>query len=223
MATKRVNTQNGLSKEFNFLAGTPINIDIVTPAGQKGRFRTTFIGYLPGEFVLIQFPDLNKLGSYAQYFVNGTELTVRGLIEGHEASVIAFVSTIKQTLTVPTRMVALNFPKELTVHNLRATKRVLTELPTTVSLEPQQWSALMSDISLMGCHLIVNKCSDEDIEEGAKITITVKDNDENNISITAVVCNKKSKGTNIEFGCQFTEQQDDKIEKMIHMALLVEK
>ena len=77
MPTKQVDTKEGLSKEFRFLlAGTMVNIDIITPAGQKGRFGTTFIGYLPEQFILVQFPENNKLGNFGQYLIQGSEIVV---------------------------------------------------------------------------------------------------------------------------------------------------
>ncbi len=57
-------------------AGAPIIIDLSTPAGQKKRFSTTFIGYLPKKYVLVEFPDTGKLGNFSQYIGQGTVLLI---------------------------------------------------------------------------------------------------------------------------------------------------
>lgn len=67
-----IETATRLNHNLSLLhAGSTINIDIITPAGQRGKFRTTFIGYLPKKYVLIQFPDINKLGNFAQHITQG--------------------------------------------------------------------------------------------------------------------------------------------------------
>ncbi len=44
----KIETITRLNRNLGLLqAGSMVTIDIATPAGQKGRFRTTFIGYLP--------------------------------------------------------------------------------------------------------------------------------------------------------------------------------
>ena len=75
-----IETSTRLDRNLALLhAGSTVNIDISTPAGQRAKFRTIFIGYLPKKYVLIQFPEANKLGKFSQHLVQGTAVTVRGL------------------------------------------------------------------------------------------------------------------------------------------------
>ena len=123
----RVETSSRLRRNLALLnAGTPVTIDIATPAGQKAKFRTTFIGYLPKQYVLIQFPEASKLGKFSHYITQGAGITVRGLIEGHEGAVVAFISTVKQTLQIPSRIMVLDFPHTVTLQNLRSSVRIDT-------------------------------------------------------------------------------------------------
>ena len=63
-----IDTSNRLDRNLALLhAGSMVNIDITTPAGQRAKFRTIFIGYLPKKYVLIQFPESTKLGKFSQY------------------------------------------------------------------------------------------------------------------------------------------------------------
>ena len=66
MSAKQIDTVNRLNNDLALLqAGSTVSLDIVTPAGQRGKFRTPFIGYLPRKYVMIQFPDATKLGNFA--------------------------------------------------------------------------------------------------------------------------------------------------------------
>jgi hypothetical protein len=63
MSNKATNieTATRLNRNLSLLhAGSMVTIEIITPAGQRAKFRTTFIGYLPKKYVLIQFPDINN-------------------------------------------------------------------------------------------------------------------------------------------------------------------
>ena len=80
-----IETAARLNRNLSLLhGGSMITLEIITPAGQRAKFRTTFIGYLPQKYILVQSPDLNKLGNFAKYLIQGMGVTVRGLIEGHE-------------------------------------------------------------------------------------------------------------------------------------------
>ncbi|QIR15632.1 flagellar brake domain-containing protein [Shewanella aestuarii] len=228
MTTKKITTkQNSLSSQFTFLlAGTSVNIDITTPAGELGRFKTTFIGYLPQQYLFIQYPNSDKIGKFGQFFVKGTAVTVRGLIEGHEASVIAFQTTIKHTLSIPVKMLVLDFPQTMVIHKLRSAKRVLTELPCTIKFEDQELAATMTDVSLSGCHINIIDGGIGLLETSSIVTITMNA-DENNkntlLSVTCKICNLKPYFRGVEFGGEFDSNQTSTIESIIHMALLSER
>ncbi|UJF22800.1 PilZ domain-containing protein [Shewanella sp. OMA3-2] len=226
MATKQVSTNNNHTNAFKFLlAGTSVNIDIVTPTGELGRFRTTFIGYLPQQFILIQSPDSTKLGKHEQYIVKNAPITVRGLVEGHEASVIAFQTTLRQTLSTPSKMLVLDFPDTMMIHNLRSTKRVLTALACSVIVNGKEYEAVMTDVSLSGCHISLAMGGADSITED--IIISVKfcehDDEEATLTVSCKVCNLKPFKQGVEFGVEFEAEQSASIESIIRLALLSEK
>ena len=227
MATKQVSTKNNNhTNAFKFLlAGTPVNIDISTPTGEIGRFRTTFIGYLPQQFILIQFPDSAKLGKHEQYIIKNAPITVRGLVEGHEASVIAFQTTLKQTLSTPTKILVLHFPDTMVIHNLRSTKRVLTELNCTISTNGKEYQAIMTDVSLSGCHINLAQGGVDSITEDMIVSAKFCENDQEEATLTlsCKVCNLKPFKQGVEFGVEFAAEQSSTIESIIRLALLPEK
>ncbi|QBF84041.1 flagellar brake protein [Shewanella maritima] len=229
MATKQLSIKQALAQENHFLkAGSAISIDIITPAGQKGRFKSTFIGFMPNEYLLIECPDMGKLGNFSQHVVKGMKIAVRGLVEGQKASIIGFMSLIEQTVTMPSRMIVLSFPKAVSIHNLRATKRVDTELKVTVNLGTRSWPAVMNDVSLTGCHLVMQDCTQKSIPEDSDISIAIGDesgeaDEVDRDTVIAKVCNVKQDEQGFQLGCQFAVQQQQTIDKLIHIALLAEK
>ena len=115
----KVDTSDRLSRNLGLLqAGSMVTLDIATPAGQRAKFKSIFVGYLPKQYVLVQYPDASKMGSFSQHIKQGTSVTVRGLIEGHEGSIVAFASHIKQTLQLPSKLIALAFPKSVSLQQL---------------------------------------------------------------------------------------------------------
>ena len=156
MSARQIDTVNRLNNNLALLqAGSNVLLDIVTPAGQRGKFRTPFIGYLPKKYVLIQLPDSAKLGSFSNFITQGASITVRGLIEGHEGSVVAFVGTVKQTLQMPSRIIVLDFPKTVTLHSLRSSLRIDADIDVKIKVDKEYWNAVITNISVHGCQITV--------------------------------------------------------------------
>ncbi|MGL1957374.1 MAG: flagellar brake protein [Colwellia sp.] len=216
--TSRLNRNLGL-----FHAGSMVTIEIVTPAGQKGKFRTVFIGYLSKQYVLIQYPDPKKIGGFSQYITQGTAVTVRGLIEGHEGSVVAFATTIKQTLQMPSRIMVLEFPRRVTLQNLRSSVRIETQITAKVKVDDIYWQTTITDLSINGCHL--------DIVNGEKLALA---NDKSinivienfkgllNINLAATICNLKQQSQGLSFGVQFKAKSKKQVTNLLHHAVTIE-
>ncbi|MEZ9540030.1 PilZ domain-containing protein [Shewanella sp. 10N.286.51.B8] len=193
----------------------------------KPLFKLIGIGYLPQQYLFIQYPNADKIGKFCQFFVKDVPVTVRGLIEGHEASVIAFQATIKQTLSTPVKMLVLNFPDIMVIHNLRSAKRVLTELPCKVTFKDQQLEATMTDVRLSDCHINIINGGLDTLAASSTITVTINDDDNEDkeacLSVTCKICNLKPFVRGVEFGGEFEADQASIIESIIHMALLSER
>ena len=217
----QVDMVSRLNRNLGLLqAGAVVTIDVVTPAGQKGKFRTTFIGYLPKNYVLIQIPDANKLGNFGKYIYQGAKVTVRGLIEGREGAVVAFVSEIRQTLQIPSRLMVLDFPKQVTLKKLRTSIRIDTEIIAKIKVKQEYWTGIITDMSVSGCQLqIVNGeelmlLNDDDIE------ITIEDEEAAaNIKLDAKVCNSKQLSNGISFGVEFNDSSREAVTGLLHDTL----
>jgi len=221
----KVDMANRLDRNLGLLqAGAMITIDVMTPAGQKSKFRTHFIGYLPKKYILIQFPDTKKLGRFAQHMVQGAGITVRGLIEGHEGAVVAFLSSIKQTLQIPSRIIVLDFPKSVSLQNLRSSLRIDTDIEAKVEVEGEYWKTAITDISISGCQLFVNNGEKLVLANEKDVEVVIEDFEgSSNLKMMASVCNVKQLPNGVSLGIKFKEESSPQVKKLlVHTVTLQE-
>jgi len=213
-----IDTATRLDRNLALLnAGSVVTIDLVTPAGQRGKFRTTFIGYLPKKYVLIQFPEASKLGKFAQHLIQGAAVTVRGLIEGHEGAVVAFVSSIKQTIQMPSRIMVLDFPRTVGLQNLRSSIRIETEIKAKVKIDKSYWQATIENLSINGCQLSIVNGEKLVLSEKASIEIVVEDaQGGSNLKLNGAVCNLKQQVDGVSFGVKFDTESNIQASQLLH-------
>jgi len=214
---KQVTTVDRLARNLGLLqAGSTVTLDILTPAGQKGRYRTIFIGYLPQKYVLVQYPDLNKVGSFAVHIKSGVKATVRGIVEGHEGAVVAFASKIKQTLANPSRMLALEFPAEVGLQSLRNCVRIDTEIKASVVVNNEKWRALITDLSISGCQLYIENGEQLSLVNEGKLQLFIENHHElGSLQFEVNVCNVKQLANAVSIGVSFAFDSKDQVEKLL--------
>ena len=219
MAEKPTNIDTAVRLERNLAllhAGSLITIDVITPAGQKGKFRTIFIGYLPKQYVLIQFPEANKLGQFSQYIKQGTSITVRGLIEGHEGAVVAFATFIKQTIQMPSRIMVLEFPHTVGLQNLRSSIRIDTNINAKVKIDENYWQTTIANLSINGCQLTIINGEKLVLSEKKAIEIVVEDQQGgNNLKLNGAVCSLKQQIDGLSFGVKFNEKSHTQVSQLL--------
>jgi hypothetical protein len=204
-------------------AGSVVTMDVVTPAGQKGKFRTTFVGYLPKQYVLIQCPDNIKLGTFANYIKQDTQLTVRGLIEGHEGAVVAFASKIKQIITAPSRLIVLDFPHSVGLQSLRNSMRIDANILVKININQEYWNASITDISLSGCQLTIHNCEQLILSIDKPVEIIIEDfQDAENMKFSASICNVKQQVTGVSIGVKFASISKETVIKLLHHIITFE-
>lgn len=216
-----IDINNRLNRNLGLLhAGSMVTIDIVTPAGQKGKFRAIFVGYLPKQYVLIQFPETNKLGSFSQFIAQGMSVTIRGLIEGKEGLVVAFVSKIKQTIQIPSRLMVLDFPRSVTLQNLRSSVRIDTVILAKVKVDASIWVTTITDLSITGCHLDIDNGEKLALSEKKSIIIIIEGvQGLKNIKLSGEVCNLKHQSAGLSFGVKFSDNSKANVKELLHHAL----
>jgi c-di-GMP-binding flagellar brake protein YcgR len=215
---------NRLNRNLGLLqSGSTITIDIATPAGQKAKFRSTFIGYLPKNYVLIQFPDPKKLGSFSQHITQGTVITVRGLIEGHEGAVVAFISNVKQTLQLPSRLIVLDFPRSVSLQSLRSAMRIDTDIVAKIKIAKEYWQATIIDISVNGCQVLIDNGESLMMEKDKSVELVVEDfQGLGNLKFLAETCSYKPQANGLCIGLKFKEKSKASVIKLLQHAVIAE-
>lgn len=202
-------------------AGAPITIDISTPAGQKRKFNTFFIGYLPKKYVLIEFPDATKLGNFSQYIGQGTVITVRGLIEGRDGAAVAFISSVRQTLQIPSRIMVLDIPNTVKLQQLRSSVRIDTHISAKVKIDDVYWQTTMKNISLNGGQLDIINGEKLVLAEDKIVDIVVETSEgENKLKLNATVCNIKQQVDGLSFGVKFNKVSKQQVIELLYQALV---
>jgi len=220
----KVETATRLSRNLGLMqAGSVITIDIATPAGQKGKFRTIFVGYLPKKYVLVQFPDSKKMGNFGQFITQGVGVTVRGLIEGQEGCVAAFVTSIKQTLQLPSKLIVLDFPKTISMQSLRKSIRIDTDISSKVRIDKNVWEGMITDISSNGCQVLVNNGEEISLAKDKAITIVIDSyGDLSNIKVSGQICSIKPVTNGVSLGIKFSESSKSSVTKLLHQVVISE-
>ncbi len=216
-----IDTSKPSSRNLTFLkAGAPVTIDITTPAGQKRKFNTFFIGYLPKKYVLVEFPDATKLGNFSQYITQGTVVTVRGLIEGRDGAAVAFISSVKQTLQIPSRIMVLDIPNTVTLQKLRSSERIDTRIEAKVKIDDIYWQTTMTNLSVDGGQLDIVNGEKLMLAEDKAIEIVVeKEEGENSIKLNAIICNIKQQVDGVSFGVKFKKVSKKLVIELLYQAL----
>jgi len=221
---KKIATISRMNKGLGLLqAGSMVTIDIVTPAGQKGKFRTCFVGYLPKKYVLLQYPDSGKLGNFSQFIKKETSITVRGLIEGHEGSVAAFVSQIKRTILQPSKLIVLEFPKTVTLQSLRNCLRIDTDIKAKLKVGKEYWQSMITDLSVNGCQLTVNNGESITLSKNRQVEVIIEDfQGLKNLKLQADICSVKPLFNGISLGLKFIPTAKSSVVKLLHHIVTIE-
>ncbi|MBA6390220.1 flagellar brake protein [Colwellia sp. BRX10-3] len=219
----RMETEGRLNNNLALLhPGSVVTLDMTTPAGQRGKFRSTFIGYLKKNYVLVQYPDSSKIGSFAKYIAPGMGVTVRGLIEGHEGAVVAFVSNVKQSIQIPSRILVLEFPREVSLQNLRASMRIETHIKAKTKIKDEYWSSVISDISVSGCKLMINNGEKLTLNDDKPVEIIIEDFQSlKNLKLEAEICNSKIQTGGVMLGVKFSESCKTEVTKLLQEAVII--
>ncbi len=218
----KIETAERLNKHLSLLhAGCNVTIDITTPAGKKGKFHTCFIGYLPKNYVLIQYPDSKKLGGFSQYIKSGAKITVRGLIEAQEGVVVAFACDVRQTLQTPSRIIVLEFPYSVSLQKLRSNLRIDTYFPVKIGVKGEYFEAHIHNISISGSQLLVHNADKLMMSNNEDIDIIIEDfqGELNSFKLQGVIRNVKKHSNDILLGVELSNSQKNDVLSLIEYIL----
>ncbi len=156
------------------------------------------------------------MGQFSQHIKQGTSITVRGLIEGHEGAVVAFVSTIKQTIQMPSRLMVLEFPRTVGLQNLRSSIRIETDINAKVKIDQNYWQTTIANLSITGCQLSIINGEKLVLSEKKMIEIVVEDKQGgNNFKLIGAVCNLKQQTDGLSFGVKFDAKSNKQVSQLL--------
>ena len=202
-------------------SGSMVIVEVITPAGQKVKFKSCFIGFMPDKFVLIQTPDLNKNRKLASVLLDSSKCTLRGLSEGQEGAVVAFNSVIKSSVRVPGPMMVLQIPETVAIQPLRKVNRIDTSIEVDIQIDKYHWQGTIDNISSHGCLLRFNKTQNIDIEQTNQVELTITDSQYNDVDdLNATICNIKNLKTSVSIGVEFCKQSKRSATRLLNQVLL---
>ena len=220
----QIETAERLNRNLSLLqAGATVTIDVASPAGKKGKFRTTFVGYVPKNYVLIQFPDATKLGSFSQYIKQGVTVTVRGLIESSEGAVVAFVSTIRQTIQIPSKLLVLEFPYKVSLQKLRSNIRIDTDVSAKIGVGKEYYNAQIANLSISGSQIVVHNAQALMMSNDKPIEVIIENfNNGGNLKLKGDIRNVKKQGNDVSLGVHFDDAVKESVLKLMEDILTAE-
>ena len=217
----QIETTELLNSNLSLLqAGATVTIDMMSPAGKKGKFRTYFVGYVPKDYILIQYPESTKLGSFSQYIKPGLNVTVRGLIEAQEGAVVAFVTSIRQTMQAPSKLMVLEFPYKVSLQKLRSKVRIETSLNAKIGIDNEYFEAKIGNISVTGCQVLVHNALSLMMSNDKEIEVVIEEfNGKDNLKLVGMIRNVKKQSNDVSLGVHFGEDIKDQVLKLIEYAV----
>lgn len=200
--------------------GSQIIVEVSIPPRKKIKFKSTFVGLLPKQFLLIQLPDLNKNPELVGNIQQGVACTIRSLVEKNEGAIIAFVTSIERNINIPAKMIVLSIPQRVVVQSLRKEARNATQLNFESTMNNSLLKGVIVNLSFEGCLLSVKKEAEAIIKKGDSITFSVTDTTLRGVaSIKGIVCNCKSSSSLSYFGIKFEEQSLETIKDLLMRVL----
>lgn len=218
----KVETSERVNRHLNQLhAGCSVTIDVITPTGKKGKFRTCFVGYLPKNYVLIQYPDSKRLGAFSQYIKPGSSITVRGLIESQEGSVVAFSCPVRQTLQTPSRLIVLEFPYSVSLQKLRSNIRVDTLFPVKIGIKNEYFEAHIHNMSISGSQIVVHNANELMMLNNEQIEIIIEDfqGELSSFKLQGNIRNVKKQNNDVSFGIELLHSQRSSVLSLLEHIL----
>lgn len=138
--------------------GTLLQIEI---GGIEFRFKSELVGLQPDEFLIIKTPLVPSdapFGMIKHKLFRGNDIIVRYLSGG---MVYGFQSKLMGSISDPTKLLFLEYPKIVEQHDLRSHERVDCLLPGRLKFKDTERPCLVLDISEKGCRCRIKNQKDE--------------------------------------------------------------
>ena len=198
-------------------------VEVITPVGQKTKFKTVFVGFVPEKYVLLQMPDLSKAPKLAYYLSDKNKCTVRGVSEGIEGSVIGFHSKVNRCLKIPLPLLMIDMPMRVQQQSLRKVSRIDTKIQVDVLIDNNLWQGEIRDLSSQGCLVQIGKTESTNWLKDTTIRLLITDYQyKNRDEIFGYICNVKRQMQTVELGLAFAEESKTVIARLVNEVMLTD-
>ena len=198
-------------------------IDVQLASLSDIRIKPTVIGVDLGRYLLVKFPTKLNPSDFKELLVQGSSVIVRYILEGQPGECVAFSTTIQHVLTVPSRLIFLNYPTRIENRQLRAAQREKTHIPAQVSPDidgrrrnGNSIAGYIIDISARGCLFSFRPTESKGGLKKMKVYIAIthvaKDDP---LIISAYVKNNRLDSGHILVGIMFDESSTNDIAMLL--------
>ncbi|PYE34313.1 PilZ domain-containing protein [Idiomarina fontislapidosi] len=198
------------------------------------RFQTDFIGAVMGRWFIVNMPDSRRYGELREHLYEGVPIIVRFVLENESGEICAFRSDIDFVVAHPTKMLFLDWPKQVESRVIRQGRRFDAYLPCTIerlaedNTVASSVEAIILDVSETGCKLrySLDEPVDEEQENpsewetGQRANLIVNQKSGNTIKLGSIVRQVKTSSDEVTLGVQFNSHQKEAINGLFSGSLV---
>jgi len=147
ISAKNITHQILKSKNFCLEIGINLLIDFDDSAVS---FRSTLIGIEPGKYLLLKAPG--PFGRIDPDLFKVDDLIIKSLYKG---TIYAFRSRLMSTISEPSKLMFIEYPRKIEHHELRSHKRFKCSIVTQTEVNKKERGGVIENISIGGCLCII--------------------------------------------------------------------
>ncbi|MBD1581886.1 flagellar brake protein [Pseudoalteromonas sp. S16_S37] len=180
-------SSSGYQKIELISVGSVIDLEILMAANSK-RVKTEFIGYLEGQYIILNYPKQKQLGAAAEHVKEGATVIVRAVADHSDGQIIAFKTDIKAVAYTPTKLIFLYPPQQVQSQCLRHHVRIPTLIPATLMTQRSSCEGVIKDLSRTGLLFSMPESVVDLPVHDKSCHIVVADRNKQQISLSGEVC-----------------------------------
>jgi c-di-GMP-binding flagellar brake protein YcgR len=174
--------------------------------GTKGRLTSELIGIEESEYLIIKMPPVQFMGNLSNVLYKGNSIIIRYM---HKGTVFGFKSHIIHFITIPAKLIFIEYPKRIESHELRSHKRLDCYLPAKVKIMDNIIGVTIIDISREGCNLVIEKAKVETsltLQVGKEISISFQlPGESKKLTVAGKQKNIKKERDSVSIGIEFVD------------------
>lgn len=136
------------SEEMSIAVGSKA---VVEPQGVGERFASRFVGWSPHKYMVLSLPTVVTV---RDHIYDGKKLVIRYM--SCDGLVCGFETVVQGAVFTPQRIVLVDYPSKIAVHNIRKGKRVSVFIGGELTFADKSCKCYILDISLDGCQIALD-------------------------------------------------------------------